>query len=112
MLSKELKDFIDKVDLFLRKTHLEKKGNYNKIEDIFAGMIKVTEEVGELSNEVLAFSNYQRKEKADKHNQETLESEFADVLFSLLVLAKTMDVNMDEAVTKKMQKIKERFNLD
>lgn len=112
MSSNELEDFIDKVSLEIKKIHIKKRGFYDQEKDNLSQMIKLTEELGELGNEVLAFNNYQREEKMAKHNTETLESEFADVLFSLLVLARNMDIDMEKAVNQKMKKIKERFNIN
>lgn len=47
----------------------------------------------------------------ESHSKESLENEFADVLFSLLILAKNMDVDVENAVNTKMIKIRKRFDL-
>lgn len=112
MFSKKLKDFIDKFDNEIKNISLQKRGVYDKEKETLFQMVKLTEELGELSNEVLAFSNYQRKEKADKHSNETLENEFADVLFSLLILARKMNIDLEKSANQKMKKIEERFNLN
>ena len=108
MLSKELRDFIEAVSLKLK----ENLSDYDSEKINFAQMVKLNQKFGELCSEILASSGCQREEKLSKHDKNSLESEFADVLFSFLILSKFMNVDLNKAVTKKMQKIKERFNLD
>lgn len=108
MFSKELVSFIDGLDLFIKN---KRSNNYNKERDILVRTIKINEEVGELYNEVLTSIGDQRSEKTEKYDKSNLEGEFADVIFQVLVLAKAMDVNMDESMNRKMKKIRKRFNL-
>ena len=73
--------------------------------------VHYNEEVGELCNEVLAFKGAQRAEKLVNSNQESLEGEFADVMITTLILARTMDVDIEAALKNKLEKICERFDL-
>ena len=101
----ELLDFIDKEDNRIRKYY----GNYPDEEKrILARTVKLMEEVGELSNDVLSFNSMQRKEKLDKHDRENIREEFADVLITTLLLAKAMNIDVKKAMEDKIEKIKKR----
>jgi NTP pyrophosphatase (non-canonical NTP hydrolase) len=73
--------------------------------------MKLTEEVGELNEQILGYYGHGRKEKVEKYTPEDLEHEIADVIFSALIVAKELNVDVEKAMTKKMEKIKERFQL-
>lgn len=76
---KELLEFIDIEDERLKKTH----ENYPDHEKrIMARTIKLSEEVGELCDEVLAFNAMQRKDKQEDYDGKNLPNEIADVLTS------------------------------
>jgi len=106
MKLKELLEFIDLEDGRLRSAH----ENYPDHEKrIMARMIKLSEEVGELSDEVLAFNAMQRKDKQKDYDGKNLPKEIADVLIVTLLLAKAMGVNIEEALRNKIEKINERY---
>ena len=65
MQFKDLKKFIKTEDRRLRV----KYGNYKDEEKrVLARTVKLTEELGELCDEVLAYNSFQRKDKLEKHN--------------------------------------------
>ncbi len=99
----ELLKFVEAEDKRLSK-------HYNLEQDkmILARTVKLTEELGELCNEVLIESKLQRKDKLDNHNKENLPAEFADVILCTLLLAKSMNVEIEAALEKKIEKIKKR----
>ena len=76
--------------------------------------VKLSEEVGELSEAILAAHNRQRSVKLKKYTTNHLLEEFADVIISTLLLAETMGVkeNLDKAITDKIKKINRRFAKD
>ncbi len=76
---------------------------------ILARTVKLTEELGELCNEVLFSLSLQRKGKVDTHDAKNLPEEFADVLITALLLAKTMNVDIPGALQAKMKKIEKRY---
>jgi len=76
---------------------------------VLARTIKLTEELGELCQEVLAHCSLQRKQKLEDYNKEKLPEEFADVLITALLLAKSMNVDVEKALEKKIQKINKRL---
>ena len=71
-------------------------------------MAKLTEEVGELSDEVLAACKLQRAEKLAKYSDESLGDEVTDVLISALLVAEVAGVNVEESLRRKVDKIKAR----
>jgi NTP pyrophosphatase (non-canonical NTP hydrolase) len=79
-------------------------------EKAFARTVKLTEELGELCNEVLAANGDQRSEKLETTSNRNLEDEFADVIITTLLLAKTMNVNIEKALEQKIEKINQRFS--
>ncbi len=104
---KELLEFIKLENERLIKNRTSK----TEPERILARTVKLTEELGELCDEVLAYNDDQRKEKLDGHDKNNLPNEFADVIITTLLLAKTMNVNIEEALEKKIKKINERYKI-
>jgi NTP pyrophosphatase (non-canonical NTP hydrolase) len=103
---KELLEFIEIEDGRLQKY-------YNSYDDkekrILTRTVKLAEEVGELCEEVLAFNSLLRKEKLDDRDSNNLQEEFADVLIVTLLLAKAMDVNIESALKRKIDKVNKRY---
>ena len=101
MFSKELTDFI--------KAQTERVKKYYDCHDpkMFAltSTVKLNEELGELCQEILATTGMRRKGKADKHNKQTLSEEFADVLITCLILANSLDIDVEKALLEKSQKV-------
>ena len=94
-------DFIEEWDEYLSK----RTGHADR-EHKFARMVKLSEEVGELASEILAAEGDQRKEKLQDKTREDLESEFADVLITLHLLARSYDVDLEEAARQKIERIR------
>jgi len=107
MEMKELLEFIDLEDERLIKKF--GKNTATQQERILSRTVKLTEELGELCNEVLAFNGDQRQEKLDKHDKNNLPFEFADVVITTLLLAKSMGIDIKEALTGKIEKINKRY---
>ena len=105
MQIKELQKFIKKEDKRLRK----KFPKEDEEKRILARMVKVTEEVGELADEVLGYNSMQRKEKLDKHKKDNLSDEFADVVITTFLLAEIMKVDIEKALEHKIKKIDKRY---
>ncbi|MBT4432894.1 hypothetical protein HOC90_00895 [Candidatus Falkowbacteria bacterium] len=82
--------------------------NSTEQEIILARTVKLTEELGELCNEVLAFNGDQREDKLNKMDKNNLPNELADVIITTLLLAKAMDVDIREALKNKIEKINNR----
>ncbi len=101
---KEVNQFIEEEIQKLEKYYSGK----NSDELTMAMGFKVVEEIGELFEQVLGNKGYQRKEKLDKLDKEEIKKEFADVLFTVLILAKRFDIDIEEAIKIKMAEIKTR----
>jgi len=103
---KDLLKFIEIEDERLKKYY----GGYDDQEKrILARTVKLTEELGELCDEVLAYNSLQRKQKLDNHDKENLPEEFADVIITALLLAKAMNVDIEAALEKKVEKVNKRY---
>ena len=103
---KELLRFIEIEDERIKKYY----GSYSDQEKrILARTVKLTEELGELCDEVLAHHSFQRKQKLENHDEENLSEEFTDVIITALLLAKAMDVDIEKALEKKVEKINKRY---
>jgi len=106
----EFKELLEFINLENRRL-IEKFGNNSSTqqERILARTVKLTEELGELCNEILTFNGDQRKEKLDNSDKNNLPNEFADVIITTLLLAKSMNVDVKEALIKKIEKINKRY---
>lgn len=105
MQIKEFKKFIKKEDKRIDKKFSIK----DKEKRILANMVKLTEEVGELADEVLGFYSMQRKDKIDKHSEGELLDEFADVIICTFLLAESMKVDIEKALKIKIKKINQKY---
>lgn len=104
MISFDLLSDMDNLD----KNLLDFKKGKSKTdkEEIFSRVLKFNEEVWELNSEIyLKYYPWRNKE----FSQENLEWEFADVLWTLLLLAKSMDIDINKSMKNKLNKIKERW---
>ena len=102
----ELNAFIEERDALYRAS-LE--GKVSDRERVLARAVKLMEEVGELSDEVLGSLGLQRQEKLEKHTKEKIGEEAADVIITAFLLVKSLDVNLSDALEKKMAVIRERW---
>ena len=99
----ELQDFIDwekkRLEEFLGKSNEELKP---------WSAVKLAEEVGEFQNEVLGHSRLQRKEKMENFSDESFEKEFADVILAACLVARRHNVDIVDALRKKIEIIRGR----
>jgi NTP pyrophosphatase (non-canonical NTP hydrolase) len=104
----EFLKFIDKQDAFFKENR--KHSEQSEREHILARTVKISEEFGELCDEVLASFGSQRSGKMENRKREDLEDEFADVVITVFLLAKNIDVNIMEALERKTKQIQEKHN--
>ncbi len=107
MTLEEFQKFIDAQSELLKSA---KTASQTERERILARTVKISEEFGELCDEVLAALGDQRAGKMDGRNAESLGDEFADVVIVAFLLAKSMGVDVPEALARKMEKIKAKHN--
>lgn len=72
-------------------------------------MVKLSEEVGELAEQVLANASMQRKGKIKTLSRAELEYEFADVLLVTMLMADLMEVDVEKSLKRKIEKINKRY---
>lgn len=100
-----LTEFIDRIDDVLRNwvEHW-----YSQRELLFSRIAKLTEEVGELSGDVMLSLGHGRKEKVEQFNKENLGWEIADVIIVAHLIAKAYNIDVQEVLNKKMENIQKR----
>jgi len=69
-------------------------------------MARMTEEVGELAREINHYHG--EKQKKDSEEEKEISEELADVLFVLITLANSLDVDLSEAFAETMEKFQTR----
>lgn len=84
----------------------------NNEQKVFARTMKIMEELGELSDEILTSMNLQRNTKVAKFSQQNVEDEFADVLGSLILLGIELDIDVAEVMKRKIAFTRDRFEMD
>lgn len=82
----------------------------NDLTFVLAQTAKLTEEVGELSAEILGHAGYQRAAKGKAFDAESIGSELADVMICTAILAVQHNVDLGKALTKKIEKINTRYD--
>lgn len=68
----------------------------------------LVEEVGEVAREL----NHHISNWREEPNKDKLAEEMADVLDKLFILATDNEINLEEAFTKKIKLLRQRFELD
>ena len=99
---KDIQNFADT----LHNRFMQKAESPLPREMAYGRMVKVTEEVGELADAILSSFKRQRPDKADTACE--LGAEMADVILAVTVLARGMNVDIEEALRQKMEKILNR----
>lgn len=83
----------------------------NAQQRIFARTMKLVEELGELSDEILTSMNLQRSAKMENFAKENIEDEFADVLATVVMLGIELDIDITKVMKRKIEFTRERFEL-
>jgi len=84
----------------------------DKNQRAFARTMKLVEELGEFSDELLTSMNLQRADKMAKFVKSNVEDEFADVLASVILLALELNIDIETVIRKKIAYTRNRFELD
>ncbi|MCE7792152.1 nucleotide pyrophosphohydrolase [Salipaludibacillus sp. CUR1] len=101
MSSKTIEEMQKEVDTYISQF---KEGYFSPL----AMMARLTEEMGELAREVNHY--YGEKPKKQSEEEKTMEQEIGDVLFVIICLANSLDIDMEEAFGLVMEKFKTRDN--
>lgn len=78
-------------------------------ENIMRMVIKLSEEQGELSEAILAGLGMQSQRKIDAHTVEDTKGELADVIITTMVIARDMDIDLEEILVKKLETLNTRI---
>lgn len=105
ILSQKLKDWVKDQEARIWQGHKKERG---EAVHLLAYTTKLSEEVGELSEQVLARFGYQRKSKQLAQGDDELADECADVLIVTLFLAQAAGIDIETALKRKMEKLEVR----
>ncbi len=96
---KTMKQLQEDVDVYIGQF---KEGYFQPMEL----MARLTEEMGELSREVM--HQYGPKKKKNSEDDNSIEEEMGDLLFVLICMANSMDVNLADAHDRVIEKFNTR----
>lgn len=71
-----------------------------------ASMARMTEEVGELAREINHYHG--EKQKKSSEEEKEISEELADVLFIVITMANTLEIDLTEAFKRTMEKFETR----
>jgi NTP pyrophosphatase (non-canonical NTP hydrolase) len=96
----DMKEKQEKVKKFCKDKNLEST--------LEIKMLDLVSEVGEISKEVIKGTNYGKK---DFKKTENTEAEIGDVFFVLITLANQLNIDLDVALEKVLEKYQKRFEV-
>lgn len=105
-----MKKIIEFIDRTLNKWRYPSAQDYTMRERIFAWSLKISEEVGELHEQILGKFWWQRNTKTDKISDEKLKNEIADIILSAIRLWRLMDLDIQELLDNKIKTLEIRFS--
>jgi len=108
----DFKEIEERVKEITNKTAPDYTIESKQDQEILAKTVKLSEEVGELCNDVLGILKLQRQSKLDNFDKDNIYQEFADVIISLMSLASTAGVDLERAIKDKLGKIEKRIELE
>ncbi|UJW57719.1 nucleotide pyrophosphohydrolase [Salipaludibacillus agaradhaerens] len=99
MAEKSIADMQQEVDAYISQF---KEGYFSPL----AMMARLTEEMGELAREINHF--YGEKPKKHSEEEKSMEQEMGDVLFVMICMANSLDIDLEEAFRLVMSKFQKR----
>lgn len=93
-----MKELQQKVKKFCKTYHLESPPEHRALD--------VMSELGEVAKEILKTTNYGRKQREFRSE---LKSEIGDLLYSLITLANSFDIDLEEALSLVLEKYEKRL---
>lgn len=85
---------------------------HNQDHRTFARTMKIVEELGELSDEILTSMNLQRDSKIQEFSEQNIKDEFADVLGSLILLGIELNIDITTVMKRKIALTRQRFGME
>lgn len=98
-MSKTMDEMQKEVDDFISQF---KVGYFSPL----ALMARMTEETGELAREINHY--YGEKQKKEAEDEKSLTEEMGDVLYVLITMANSLDIDLEEAFDRVMKKFNSR----
>ncbi|MDX8366456.1 nucleotide pyrophosphohydrolase [Cytobacillus sp. IB215665] len=98
-MTKTLNEIQLEVDQYINQF---KEGYFSPL----AMLARMTEELGELAREINHY--YGEKQKKDTENEREIQEELGDMLFVLICLANSLDINLETAHDRVMDKFQTR----
>lgn len=95
----DMKEMQERVDEYIGQF---KTGYFSPL----ANLARLTEENGELAREINHY--YGEKQKKESEGIKTLEEELGDVLFVVICMANSLDIDLDDAFNQVMDKFDKR----
>ncbi|NOZ43979.1 MAG: hypothetical protein GXP45_02355 [bacterium] len=74
--------------------------------------LKITEETGELSEQIIGALGGQRLSKSHKISEDRLEKEIADVIFATVRLARLLKIDIEKLLEIRKEELTQRFNAE
>ena len=101
----ELNELANKVNSFIRT-----QGGYWEPAWMLAAL---TEELGELSRSLQIFHNIRKKSTSHESSETfiSVEEECGDILFALLCLTNSLDINLEKTLLNTLKKYKQRSSV-
>ena len=93
-----LKEYQKEIKEFCSKNNLESPVEHRVLDTM--------SELGEVAKEVLKMSDYGRK---PAEYRKELESELGDVLYSLITVANSLEVDLEDSLNQVLEKYKKRL---
>ena len=94
-----MKKLQEKIKKFCEENNLESPAEHRVLDTM--------SELGEVAKEILKMSDYGRK---PLEYREELKSELGDLLYSIITIANSFDVDLEEALNMVLEKYKRRLN--
>jgi NTP pyrophosphatase (non-canonical NTP hydrolase) len=93
-----MKELQEKIKKFCKEHNLESPVEHRVLDTI--------SELGEVAKEILKMSDYGRK---PLEYRDELESELGDLLYSIITIANSFDIDLEEALNIALEKYKKRL---
>jgi NTP pyrophosphatase (non-canonical NTP hydrolase) len=94
-----MKELQDKINKFCKEYNLESPAEHRVLDTM--------SELGEVAKEILKMSDYGRK--PIKYREE-IKSELGDLLYSVITIANSFDVDLEEVLNITLEKYKKRLS--
>ena len=93
-----MKEIQERIKKFCKENDMESPAEHRVLDTM--------SELGEVAKEILKMSDYGRK---PIEYREELKSELGDVLYSLITIANTFDIDLDSALRQVLEKYEKRL---